>query len=175
MRQFGKWPGRHWPGVILSLSATLLAVDTMANPYLMVVGRNVFALRPEQRQDPPLVSAPLPTVTPTGITTILQAKCVLLKVRYPSRPPEPVKETSCILTVGQREGPIEVLAIDEIAGSVKVNNSGTEMVLTLDRDSPKAPPSPVPPNPPPRQNSPRLTPPGELAPMPPNPPPRPNE
>jgi hypothetical protein len=78
----------------------------------------------------------LPKVTPVGITTIL-GKRVLLKVQFLSQPPEPAKEVSCILTPGQREGPIEVLAIDETTGSIKVNNSGTEMVLNLDRDGPR--------------------------------------
>ena len=66
-------------------------------------------------------------------------------------PPEPAKELSCILTVGQREGPIEVLEIDERAGSVTVNNSGTVQVLTLQQDSPRPqtlalspPPTPLP-------------------------------
>jgi hypothetical protein len=92
---------------------------------------------------------------PVGITTILHDKRALLKVYFPARPPEPAKEVSCILTPGQREGPIEVLAIDETTGSVKVNNSGTEMVLNLARDGPRhedtpPPGAPPPPAPPPR-------------------------
>ena len=74
---------------------------------------------------------------PVGITTILGDKRVLLRVKFPAQPPEPAREASCILTVGQREGPIEVLKIDEIAGSVEINNSGAVMVLTLARDGPK--------------------------------------
>ncbi len=36
-----------------------------------------------------------------------------------------------------KEGPIEVLKIDETAGSVEINNSGTVMVVTLAQDGPK--------------------------------------
>jgi hypothetical protein len=61
----------------------------------------------------------------------------LLKVSLPALPPEPAKEFSCILTVGQREGPVEVLEIDERAGSVRVNNSGTVAVLTLEQEGPR--------------------------------------
>jgi hypothetical protein len=75
-------------------------------------------------------------VIPVGITTFGD-KRALLKVKFPARPPEPAREVSCILTVGQREGPIEVLEIDESAGSVRINNSGTEMVLTLAQDGPR--------------------------------------
>ena len=135
---------------MLSLSASLLVTETSGNPYLVITGRNVFDLRPQQTPVPTVPEVLLPKVTPLGITTILPGKRVLLKVYFPSRPPEPAKEVSCILTVGQREGPIEVLAIDETAASVKVNNSGTIMVLTLDRDSPRPQPSPLPPGPPPR-------------------------
>ena len=60
-----------------------------------------------------------------GITTILQEKRALLKVEFPAQPSEPAKELSCIVAVGQRVGPIEILAIDETAGTVRVNNSGT--------------------------------------------------
>ena len=40
------------------------------------------------------------------------------------------------MSEGQRAGPIEVLQINEKAGSVKVNNSGTVMVLTFEKDGP---------------------------------------
>jgi hypothetical protein len=77
-------------------------------------------------------------------------KRALLKVYLPANPPEPAKEVSCILAVGQREGPIEVLEIDEVAGTVKVNNSDTVsnshavMVLTFEKESPRPQPPPLP-------------------------------
>jgi hypothetical protein len=144
MRHFGKWPARLLSGLALSLSATLLVTDAPGNPYLVIAGRNVFALQPPQPKGPAQQPAPLPKVMTVGITTILLDKRVLLRVCFPPRLPEPAKEVSCILAVGQREGPIEVLAIDETAGSVKINNSGTIMVLTLDRDSPRPQPSTMP-------------------------------
>ena len=47
-----------------------------------------------------------------------------------------------MLREGQREGEVVVLAIDEKAGRVKVNNYGTEMVLTFDTEAPSSPGSP---------------------------------
>jgi hypothetical protein len=132
---------------LLSLSAALLVTDAAGNPYGVIAGSNVFRLRPPPPQDSPTPPAIIPKVTPIGITTMLAKKLALLKVNFPSRPPEPAKEVSCILSVGQREGPIEVVAIDETEGSVKINNSGTIMVLSLDRDGPRKPPSPIPPGP----------------------------
>lgn len=133
----------------LSLGAKALVAETSGNPYLGIAGSNVFRLKPPQRQGTDLPPAPLPRAKAVGITTILRAKLALLKVYLPAIPPEPAKEFSCILTVGQREGPIEVLEIDEMAGSVKVNNSGTVMMLTLEKGSPRPQNPPLLPEPPP--------------------------
>lgn len=131
MRHYRKLPLGLTGLLMLSLNAGLVVADTSGHPYRGIAARNVFGLAP-----PPLLgSVPLPLslprITLVGITTILQEKRALLKVQFPARPPEPGKEVSCILSVGQREGPIEVLAIDEGAGSVRVNNSGTEMLLSF--------------------------------------------
>jgi len=136
--------------LLLSLGSTALFADTPGHSYVGIAGSNVFRLRPPSRQDPGPPPAPLPGVTPNGITTILGDKRVLLKLHLPARPPEPAKEVSCILAAGQREGPIEVLAIDETTGSVKLNNSGTVMVLTLAKDGPRLQTAPPPAGPLPR-------------------------
>ena len=143
-------------GLVFILNAMFLVADTSGHPYTSIVARNVFGLGPlvaETTGSPP---APLPRITLVGISTILQDKRALLKVQFPAQPSEPAREVSCILTLGQREGPIEVLAIDETAGSVRVNNSGTEMLLSFTRDGPRQQGTPLitdkppPANPPPR-------------------------
>jgi len=124
--------------------------DSSANLYAEIPERNVFGLKPP----PPLVreTAPqpqVPKIVLTGITTILGNKRALMKTQpTPGKPGEQTKELSLILTEGQREGDIEVLQIDEKAGSVKVDNSGTVMTLTLERDGAKLPATPAPPPPP---------------------------
>lgn len=135
----------------LSLSARTLLAATSGSPYQGIVSQNVFGLVPVPTQVKAVPPASLPKVQPVGITTMLGDKRALLKVSVPAMPPEPAKELSCILTVGQREGPIEVLEIDERAGSVTVDNSGTVQVLTLQQDSPRPqtlalspPPTPLP-------------------------------
>ena len=63
----------------------------------------------------------------------------------PAKPGEtPKPEHSYILGVGQREGDIEVLEIDDKAGSVKVNNAGIVVMLTFEKDGPKLPATPLP-------------------------------
>jgi len=127
---------------MLGATATLAIVpDQTKDQYQTIPERNVFGLRPPQAQAPPAnASAPLPKITLTGITTILDSKRALMKVA-PSggKQVDPAKELSLILTEGQREGDIEVLQIDERAGSVKVNNSGTVMLLTFEKDGAKLP------------------------------------
>ena len=132
----------------LSLSARLLVAGTSGHRYMEIAARNVFRLQPPRRApDPP--PAPLPRITLVGITTILPVKRALLKVQFPAQPPEPAKVINCILALGQREGPIEILAIDETTGSVRVNNSGTEMLLSFARDVPRQQDTTLPPSAPP--------------------------
>jgi len=151
MKQCRKLPLWFIGLLMLSLNARFLAADTSGHPYTSIVARNVFGLGPLVTQGPSPPPAPLPRISLVGITTILQDKRALLKVQFPAQPPEPAKEVSCILTLGQREGPIEVLAIDETTGSVRVNNYGTEMLLSFARDGSRQqdnpPPSLAPPPP----------------------------
>ena len=138
--------------LLLCAGARAVAGDS-ANPYQGIVDRNVFGLKspppppqPEDNKPPP------PKITLTGITTIFGNKRALMTVQMPARPPEPAKNQSFILSEGQRDGEIEVLEIDEKApggGSVKVNDFGTIMTLTFDKDGAKLPNVPLPPGLPP--------------------------
>jgi hypothetical protein len=128
-----------------SLTATI--PDRSASNYAEIPERNLFGLKPPpkiQQNDPP---PQIPKIVLTGITTILGNKRALMKTQpQPAggKQGEHAKELSLILTEGQREGDIEVLQIDEKAGSVKVNNSGTVMTLTFEKDGAKLPATPPP-------------------------------
>lgn len=136
---------------LLSAPVHAIVRDVEANRYESIPTRNMFGLKPIEQ--PQVTNAPrvLPKLVLTGITTILGNKRVLLKeVPTAGSPGSTNKEESLILTEGQREGPVEVLAIDEKAGSVRVNNSGDEMTLTFEKDGVKqssAPPIAAPPSP----------------------------
>jgi len=125
------------------------SAETSDNPYQSIVDRNVFSLKPPPPPaDPTEVNKPVVVkITLTGITTILGNKRVLMKTPPPPAKPGqgPQTEQSYILTEGQREGDIEVLEIDEKAGSVKVNNAGTIQTLTFDKDGAKLPATAAPP------------------------------
>ena len=87
------------------------------NPYARsIVGRNVFRLNPAplseivvQQRPPP------PRIILQGLTSINRRRQVLFKVQMPSKPGEPAREMSWVLSEGERQGGIEVLEIDEKA------------------------------------------------------------
>ncbi|HWV98110.1 MAG TPA: hypothetical protein VNZ64_00325 [Candidatus Acidoferrum sp.] len=115
-------------------------------PYAGIVARNVFALKPAPVAVPIEEVKPPPSkITLTGITTILGRKQALMKTPPPAgKPGEPPKgEQSYILGEGEREGDIEVLQIDEKAGTVKVKNGDVLVVLNFDKDGQKLVSSPL--------------------------------
>ncbi|MCX6896604.1 MAG: hypothetical protein NTZ16_14145 [Verrucomicrobia bacterium] len=117
------------------------AVVSGDNPYKSIVERNPFGLLPPPPPPPPPDTNPPPSnIKLTGITTILGIKNALLMAQEPG---PGGKSQSYILTEGQREGQIEVLTIDSVAGSVKVSNAGAVATLTFDKDGMKAPAAPA--------------------------------
>jgi hypothetical protein len=139
-----------WVLAGLALSGASVRAITMGsstNRFRTIPERNVFRLKePTQEQavtNPPV--RPLPKLILTGITTILGNKRVLMKELPVAGGPEQGKEIPLMLTEGQREADVEVLEIDERAGRVRVNNSGTPMMLSFEKDGAKLPTSPAPP------------------------------
>ena len=111
------------------------------NPYISVVTRNVFGLNPSL----PITQDVTPQkITPNGIMNIFGTRQVLFKV---TRPGQPSKEQSYILSEGQRQDDIEVTHIDEQAGVVTFNNRGViqEIPLTKSPDITTIAPAPAPP------------------------------
>ena len=132
----------------LCTSSRAVTSENSENPYQSIVDRNVFSLKPAPPPtDPAEANKPqVLKITLTGITTILGNKRVLMKTAPPQGKPgeAPKTEQSYILTEGQREGDIEVIEINDKAGSVKVNNGGTVQTLTFEKDGAKLPSTPAP-------------------------------
>jgi len=133
-------------GLLASMTGLPLAgADTpepAATPYEGIVDRNAFGLKPPPPPPDPEAAKPPPVkITLTGITTILGNKRALMETPPPAAKPgeQPKGKQSYILTIGQREGDIEVLDIDEKVGSVKVNNAGSIVTLTFEKDGAKLP------------------------------------
>jgi len=128
-------------GVVWFEPTQLLALNA-DNPYNPIVLRNAFALK----DPPPVIQTVLqPPKPPTnvelrGITTLLGRPQVLLNFKVPGTPPEPPKDRSMVMDVGQREGDVEVLEINPVAGTIRIRNQGTELAMNL-RDNAAKPQS----------------------------------
>jgi hypothetical protein len=76
-------------------------------------------------------ATPPPKITPNGIMSIFGQLQVLFKVAGTAKPGKPAVDDDYILSEGQRQDDIEVVKIDEKAGSVTFNNHGTVQELPL--------------------------------------------
>lgn len=120
-------------GLALCTAANAVTSESSGSPYLGIVERNVFGLKPPPPPpDPAANKPPPPKIFLQGITTFGGVKRALFKAQMPPKPGEPPKgEQSFILAEGQRDGDVEVVAIDaNPPGSVKVNAFDT--IITLD-------------------------------------------
>jgi len=148
MKRGGKMLACMVGSLAICTVARAVPAESSDNPYQSIIDRNVFSLKPPPPPpDPSEANKPQALkITLTGITTIFGDKRVLMKTAAPPGKPgeAPKTEQSYILTVGQREGEIEVIDIDEKAGSVKVNNAGSVQTLTFEKDGAKLPSTPAP-------------------------------
>jgi hypothetical protein len=113
-----------------------------ARDYSQIPVRNLFGLHEPVIEREKVIPPPLPKIVLNGITT-MGSKLVFLKVQFPAKAGEqPQGEQSFMLTEGQREGGIEILEINDRAGTIRVNNSGTEMTIGFEKDADKIAKSP---------------------------------
>ncbi len=135
-------------GLSVCTLVTAALGNTPDSPYKAITDRNVFGLKPPPPPPDPTAEAnktPPPKITLTGITTIFGNKQALMKTPPGAvKPGEQPREQSYILAEGQREGDMEVIQIDEKAGSVKLVYAGTPVTLTFEKDGTKGAPGGAP-------------------------------
>ena len=132
-------------GLAVGTTANAATSGTSGSPYEGIVVRNVFGLnKAPPPPDPEANKPPPPKIFLTGITTILGNKRALMKLTPPAKPGEPAKEQSFTLAEKQRDGELEVLEIDENAGTVKVNDYGTITTLSFTNNGIKTAAAPGP-------------------------------
>lgn len=133
----GRWTLVLLPFAVVVTPAFAFTADK-DNPYATIVERNAFALKPPT---PPVVATPpapaASNVELRGITTLLGRPQVLLNFKMPGKPPEPPKDRSLVMDVGQREGEVEVLEINPATGSIRIRNQGNELAMNLKDNAPK--------------------------------------
>lgn len=121
-------------GCALGTIASATTPDSSNHPYKMIPATNVFRLKsPLAKQSEPPEQMPLPKITLQGITTILGRPQVLFRITPRSKPVGQEKETSHVLSEGERVGEIEVLEINMPSSTVKFKNHGVEQSLALPR------------------------------------------
>ena len=131
-------------GLMLDSAAFGISADS-GNPYGLIADRNVFSLKSPPLPDTNVVAVTPPQkVTLLGIVSAFGREEVILKTLAIMKPGEAAKETTFSVGVGERQGEIDVLDIDHIAGSVKVKNHNVEQLLTLEKDGLKPAGGPVP-------------------------------
>jgi hypothetical protein len=143
MRGQGKYVFGALALVTLCSGATVIRAASSAQQYGRIPARNLFGLHEPVVQQIEQPKPQLPKITLTGITT-MGSKLVFLRVQFPPKPGEQQGEQSLMLTEGQRDGGIEILEINERAGTIRVNNSGTEMTIGFDKEAGKIANSPTP-------------------------------
>jgi hypothetical protein len=103
-------------------------------PYSTIVARNMFGLVPIPPPPPPDQGPPPdppPKITPNGIMTIFGKKQALFKVADKPKPGQPQKDTSHVLSEGEREDDIEVVKIDSENNTITFNNHGEVQELVV--------------------------------------------
>jgi hypothetical protein len=125
--------------------AKVLGAAASVDYYKQIPTRNLFGLHEPEPPRVEEVKPQLPTIVLNGITT-MGSKIAFVKVQSLPKPGQQQQQTeqSFMLTEGQRESGIEMLQIDEKAGTIRVNNSGTEMTIGFDKGAgkvAKTPPS----------------------------------
>ena len=113
--------------LVASVSSFCLA-DTQPNPYLSVVDRNPFGLKPPPPQPPetpPQPVVPLAKVVLTGVTSVYGPPRAFVEIteQEPGKTPNIKK---LMLLAGDREGSIEIISIDVANNSIRIKNGAIE-------------------------------------------------
>jgi hypothetical protein len=107
-----------------------------------IVASNVFDLNPRTTA-PQQTNPAVRRFFLAGIVTITGKKA-LIDTELQAKPGEPVKEEHFILAEGERKGDLEVVTIDEKAGTVKVTWAGIPGSLNFSDNAMKAASAPAP-------------------------------
>ena len=111
-----------------------LWADARPNPYFSIVERNPFGIKPPPPLPPPdqpQAAAPLAKVVLTGVTSMFGPPRALLEITE-SEPGKGPTVNKRILREGDRDGSIEILAIDVANTSVRIKNGPVETNLVFE-------------------------------------------
>jgi hypothetical protein len=127
-------------GALRVLAVTPDGDTNGGQPYGAIVERNVFALTPAPIAPPIDTSPPAPpppNLTLVGLSSVfgLQAFILIKPQARPGQPQTNVEET-VIMSLGDRRGAVELLAVDVKGGTARIRNDGAESTLAIRTNSP---------------------------------------
>lgn len=133
MQTFGKHFGEGgfccvWVPLVGAIVLCANVAWAQTNPFQDILTRNVFGLVPVPPQAKP-PDQPLPKITLTGITTVTGVARALLKMPPVPGAAGPAGERFFNLRLGERDGDLEVLEINEKSGTVVVAYTGRMLTL----------------------------------------------
>jgi hypothetical protein len=107
--------------------------EEKAFPYAVIVDRNAFRLNPAPPPPgPPPAPAPdLPTVIFSGTRQKGDEKVAMFAVKTKDAQTKQETTTYMSLTVGETQGPVELIKIGPGGDEVEIKNSGTRVVLNM--------------------------------------------
>jgi hypothetical protein len=114
-------------GVLLVVTAHAGGQDLSGNAYRVITGHNSFGLTSAPDTITPDPKTPPPEIIFDGIAVLFGDKRALFKTQ--ATPQSPAR--FYYLSEGQREGQIELLAIDLKRSTIKVNNYGVIQTIAL--------------------------------------------
>ena len=99
--------------------------DAGANPYRAIVKHNTFGLVPPPSTVVFNAATSPPDITLNGIMVVFGRKYALFKL------PASKGGKNYLLAEGQSDGEIELLAVDNRAGTITINNHGAVQTIVL--------------------------------------------
>ena len=115
----------------LAYCGTAIAITegSADHPYKQIAVRNLFALKDPPPLLVPLPIKPQPKIVLAGIIGGFGPTRALMRGTPPAKPGEQPREQSYTLAVGERDGDVEVVEINEKLRTVKVKVAGMEVPL----------------------------------------------
>jgi hypothetical protein len=131
-----------WASLVVAILICANAAWAQTNPFEAILTRNVFGLVPiPPAAKPP--DPPLPKITLTGITTVTGVARALLKMAPLPGAAGAGGDRFFNLKLGERDGDLEVLEINEKSGTVVVAYTGRTLTLGFEAEKTNSPPPPI--------------------------------
>lgn len=124
MIRLGCYDSMKW---IVAIAVLAAVFALRANPYEGIAQRNAFALKPPAPdRSLPAGASVLTNASLMGIADFLKTKRALIVLHDPGKPPRTIS-----LAEGEKDGEMELVAIDVVAGEIQLKTGDTLFSLSF--------------------------------------------